>query len=110
MLYFKAMPNSIYFYKVTFLHVIPVRITVPCLNQQTLRKTSRVHCFHTQLTKNCLVEHFLFSMKNSLDTQTRFWVDDEWNRPYVHLKFTLKYLCSRWMARYTLANTTFEVC
>ena len=29
-----------------------------------------------------------FSIKNSLDTQTRFWVDGEWNRPYV-------YLCSK---------------
>ena len=30
MLYFKAVPNSIDFYKGIFLHVIPVRITVPC--------------------------------------------------------------------------------
>ena len=28
-LYFKAMPNSIHFYKGIFLHVIPGRITVP---------------------------------------------------------------------------------
>ena len=31
MLYVKAMPNSINFYTGIFLHVIPVRITVPCL-------------------------------------------------------------------------------
>ena len=30
MLYFKAIPNSIDFYKGIFLHVIPVRIIVPC--------------------------------------------------------------------------------
>ena len=29
-LYFKAIPNSIYFYKGILLHVIPVRIIVPC--------------------------------------------------------------------------------
>ena len=29
-LYFKAMPHSINFYKGIFLHVIPVRIIVPC--------------------------------------------------------------------------------
>ena len=29
-LYFKAMPNSIDFYKGIFLHVIPVRVKVPC--------------------------------------------------------------------------------
>ena len=31
-LYFKAMPNLIDFYKGIFLHVIPVRIIVPCIN------------------------------------------------------------------------------
>ena len=31
-LYLKAMPNSIDFYKGIFLHVIPVRIIVPCCN------------------------------------------------------------------------------
>ena len=38
-LYFKAMPNSIKFYKGIFLHVIPVRIIVPWDNQRrTLRR------------------------------------------------------------------------
>ena len=30
-LYFRTMPNSIDFYKATFLHVILIRIIVPCL-------------------------------------------------------------------------------
>ena len=30
-LYFRAMPNSIDFYKAIFLHVILIRIIVPCL-------------------------------------------------------------------------------
>ena len=34
LLYFKGMPNSIHFYKRIFLHVIPVRITVPCFHYQ----------------------------------------------------------------------------
>ena len=33
MLYFKAMPNSIDFYKGIFLHIIPVQIIVPCPEQ-----------------------------------------------------------------------------
>ena len=33
--------------------------------------------------KNYVCCFFLY--KNSLDTHTRFWVDGEWNRPYVHL-------------------------
>ena len=33
-LYFKAMPNSIDFYKEIFLHVIPVCIIVPCLHRE----------------------------------------------------------------------------
>ena len=32
MLYFKAIPNSVNFYKGIFLHVIPVHIIVPCLH------------------------------------------------------------------------------
>ena len=32
-LYFKAIPNSIDFYKGIFLNVIPVRIIVPCRNK-----------------------------------------------------------------------------
>ena len=47
-----------------------------------------------------------FSIKNSLDTQTRFWVNGEWNRPYVYLTFTLKYLylCNRCTAQYACTN------
>ena len=33
-----------------------------------------------------------------MDTQTRFWVDGEWNRPYI-------YLCSRCKLRYMLTYT-----
>ena len=36
-LYFKAMPNSIDFYKAIFLHVFPVRIIVPCSQQLVFR-------------------------------------------------------------------------
>ena len=57
------------------------------LNQQTQGRTDHVHCFQTQLMESCLVVWLWvdkrptsFSIKNSLDTQTRFWVDGEWNR------------------------------
>ena len=47
-----------------------------------------------------------FSIKNSLDTQTRCWVNGEWNRPYAYLTFALKYLylCSRCTAQYACTN------
>ena len=35
-LYFKAMPNSIEFYRVIFLHVIPVCILVPWLEEHSV--------------------------------------------------------------------------
>ena len=46
-LYFKTMSNSINFYKGTFLHVIPVRVIVPCINwfiHQFL------NCFHSGIS------------------------------------------------------------
>ena len=43
MLYFKAMPNSVDFYKGIFLHVIPVCIIVPCL--KVVSATFLLVCF-----------------------------------------------------------------
>ena len=41
-LYFKAMPNSLDFYKGIFLHVIPVRITVACSTQPGMSKPTEL--------------------------------------------------------------------
>ena len=41
MLYFKAMPNSIDFYKEIFLHVIPVHILVRC--SEILKSSASIH-------------------------------------------------------------------
>ena len=41
-LYFKAMPNSLDFYKGIFLHVIPARITVACSTQPGMSKPTEL--------------------------------------------------------------------
>ena len=49
-LYFKSIPNSIDFYKRIFLHVIPVRIIVPCLKGSEFYRESEIFKRYT-LTK-----------------------------------------------------------
>ena len=44
-LYFKAMPNSIDFYKGIFLHVIPIRIPIPCF-YQIIKNESPSYLYH----------------------------------------------------------------
>ena len=45
-LYFKAMPNSIDFYKGIFLHVIPVRMIVPCFKEHLQAAVSARFLFY----------------------------------------------------------------
>ena len=59
--------------------------SIAVLNQQTMERTDNVHCYQTQLP-GCLVlgrqeTCVSFSVKSSLNTQARFWVCGEWNRP-----------------------------
>ena len=42
------MRNSIDFYKGIFLHVIPVRIIVPCLETSKVKKTNVTHSEYTK--------------------------------------------------------------
>ena len=98
--------------KPPFLHSLDALIkmlakSLAVLKKQTQRMADHIHRFQTQLTERCLFIWFwvdkrpvccFISIKNSLDTQTRFRVDGEWNWPKVHL-------CSRCTTRYTLAYT-----
>ena len=85
--------------KTPFLHslVVPIKMftnSLAILKQRTMRRTNYVHCFETQLNESCVVLWLwvdkrpfccFFLNKNNMDTQTRIWVDGEWNRLF---KFT----------------------